>query len=63
MRSRLWNETYKAVAFELNNFLKDFGMKVDEVHADLNASKKYTCPIQLFKQVLNIFVEWDSKVV
>ena len=43
MRSRLWNETYKAVALalELNNFLKDFGMKVDEVHADLNASKTY----------------------
>jgi predicted RNase H-related nuclease YkuK (DUF458 family) len=43
LHSRLWNETYKAVsiASELNIFLKDFDMKVHEVHADLNPSKKH----------------------
>ena len=43
MHSRLWNETYKAVniAQELNEFLKDFNLRVHEVHADLNANPKY----------------------
>lgn len=41
MRTRLWNETYKAVeiAKELNDFLFKFGLRVDEVHADLNPDK------------------------
>lgn len=40
MRSRLWNETYKAVeiAKELNGFLRAYGLKVHEVHADLNSN-------------------------
>ena len=38
MHARLWNETYKAVevAKELNEFLKSYNLRVDEVHADLN---------------------------
>ena len=43
MHTRLWNETYKAVniAQELNNFLKDFNLRVNEIHADLNDSPKH----------------------
>lgn len=43
MHTRLWNETEKAikVATELNTFLVDFNLRVDEVHADLNPDKKY----------------------
>ena len=41
--TRLWNETYKAieVARELNDFLKPYCLRVNEVHADLNASPKH----------------------
>ena len=43
MHTRLWNETEKAikVATELNTFLVDFNLRVDEVHADLNPDKNY----------------------
>ena len=37
-KSRLWNETYKAVTkgMWLNDILKDYGLKVSEIHADLS---------------------------
>jgi predicted RNase H-related nuclease YkuK (DUF458 family) len=43
IRTRLWNETYKAItiATELNDFLKSFNLRVDEVHADLNPDPKH----------------------
>lgn len=43
MTSRLWNETYKAVtvAQELNDFLEQFDLRVNEVHADLNPNPKH----------------------
>lgn len=42
-RYRLWNETYKAVqtALELNEFLREYDLKVSEIHADLNSDKKF----------------------
>jgi len=40
---RLWNETQKSVevALWLDEFLIDYALKVDCIHADLNADKKY----------------------
>jgi predicted RNase H-related nuclease YkuK (DUF458 family) len=42
-KRRLWNETYKSVetALWLDDFLIDYAMEVDCIHADLNQDKKY----------------------
>ena len=42
-RTRLWNETAKAVdkAQWLNELLREFDLRVSEVHADLNNDKKH----------------------
>lgn len=42
-RDRLWTETYKAVesAQWLNKIIQPLGLRVNEVHADLNPDKKH----------------------
>ena len=42
-KRRLWNETYKSVetALWLDEFLIEYALEVDCIHADLNADKKY----------------------
>lgn len=42
-KARLWNETYKAVtvAMWLNEIIKPVGLRVNEVHADLNYDEKH----------------------
>lgn len=42
-KRRLWNETYKSVqvALWLDEFLINYAMEVECIHADLNADKKY----------------------
>jgi len=42
-KRRLWNEAYKAVAvaLELDEVLEQYGLEVNEVHSDLNRSKKH----------------------
>ena len=41
--TRLWNETQKSVelATELRPFLTDLGYDIEEIHCDLNPSKKH----------------------
>lgn len=52
INKRLWNETSKAIqcALSVNSILNKYGLKVTEIHADINKNKKYKSA-ELYKAI------------